>query len=83
MSAIWIVIVADRHADADALPYSTEESAIAKAHAMAAGNARSHTEVQWDTALSDSMRRDGWVLYLPYGPEGDSIRVVRREVDAP
>jgi hypothetical protein len=29
------------------------------------------------------MRADGWVLWIPYGTEGDRIRVVRRTVDRP
>jgi hypothetical protein len=28
------------------------------------------------------LRADGWVLCLPYGTEGDRVRVIRREIDA-
>jgi hypothetical protein len=31
--------------------------------------------------LNEAMRRDGWVLYLPYGTEGDCVRVVNRPLD--
>ena len=31
--------------------------------------------------LNDAMRRDGWVLYVPYGTEGDCVRVVKRTMD--
>ncbi len=82
MSEIWIVIVQDRHTDTDALPYTTEEAAVAKARAIAREYAW-HPEDAKDGTLNAEMRRDGWVLWLPYGTEGDSVRVVRREMDAP
>ena len=78
---IWIVVVKDRHSDTDALPYTTEKAAVAKARAVAREYAW-HTGVLEDGTLNDDMRRDGWVLWLPYGTEGDSVRVIRREVNA-
>lgn len=81
MTDIWIVLTEDRHADTDALPFSSEERAVAHARAKAEENAGHHDAVEWNTALTPGMTRDGWVLYLPYGPEGDSIRVIRRTVD--
>ena len=77
MSAdIWIVLIEDRHADVDALPFSSEEAAFA-----AARDAVPDDAVPGE--LNEGMRRDGWVLYLPYGPEGDCVRVVKRALDAP
>ena len=73
---VWIVLIEDRHADVEALPYSTEAAAFAAAREAAPDDAQ-------DGTLSDGMRRDGWVLYLPYGPEGDSVRVVKRSMDGP
>lgn len=72
---IWIVLVEDRHSDVDAVPFSSEE--------RAAGYARSQVDAgDLPAELNDAMRRDGWVLYIPYGTEGDYVRVVRRTVDA-
>ena len=70
----WIVLIQDRHSDVDALPFSTEEAAAAKARDSVPDDAE-------DGELNDAMRRDGWVLYLPYGTEGDCVRVVKRTMD--
>ncbi len=70
----WIVLIEDRHANVDALPFSTKEGAVQAACAAAPDNAQ-------DVQLTTGMRRDGWVLYIPYGPEGDCIRVVKRTMD--
>ena len=72
---IWITLIEDRHADVDALPFSSEGAAITKARSWVPADAE-------DGELNDAMRRDGWVLYLPYGPEGDHVRVVKRTMDA-
>jgi len=77
---IWIVLVEERHADVEALPFSTEDGAMAAAREAAMENAV-HGDVGWDAELNDAMRKDGWVLYLPYGPEGDCVRVIRRQMD--
>lgn len=79
---IWIVLVEDRHANVDALPYSSEAEAFSAARNEAESAARSHDNVEWDTELNEAMRRDGWVLYLPYGPEGDCVRVLKRTLNA-
>lgn len=78
MSDVWIVLIEDRHADVEAQPYSTEAAALAAARAAVNG---AH-DVDWDANLNESMRRDGWVLYLPYGSEGDCVRVVKRTMDS-
>jgi hypothetical protein len=80
MSDIWIVLVEDRHADVEALPFSTEQAAIEAARAEAEENARSPEDVT-EEPLTPAMTADGWVLYLPYGTEGDCVRVVKRTLD--
>jgi hypothetical protein len=74
MSEVWIVLVEDRHSDVDALPFSTEEGAFAKARDSVPDDAG-------EEPLTDGMRKSGWVLYLPYGAEGDCVRVVKRVMD--
>ena len=70
----WIVLIQDRHADVEALPFSSEERAILAARKAAPDDTA-------DGDLNPAMRVDGWVLYLPYGPEGDCVRVIKRTLD--
>jgi hypothetical protein len=79
VSDLWIVLIEDRHADVEASPFSTEEAAVTAARRMAAEYARDPEDVG-DAALTVGMRQDGWVLYLPYGPEGDCVRVLKRQM---
>lgn len=74
MSDVWIVLVEDRHADVDAQPFSSEEQAIAYARSQV-------DDGDTPEPLNDAMVRDGWVLYIPYGTEGDCVRVVKRTMD--
>lgn len=75
---IWIVIIEDRHADVDVLPFSSMPTAVQRAR-HEVPDARDVEEIE----LTEGMARDGWVLCLEYGLEGDSVRVVEREIDAP
>jgi len=72
----WIVIDEDRHAGVNALPFSTEAAAVEYARSLLPDDA---TE---EPLLSQAMR-DGWVLCLTHGAEGDCVRVVKRTVDKP
>ena len=69
---IWIVLIEDRHADVEVRPFSSEERAAGYAMSQVADT---------PADLNDAMRKDGWVLYLPYGSEGDCVRVVKRTLD--
>ena len=80
MSKVWIVLVEDHHIDADALPYSTEEAAVAAARAIAARYAGYPEDIE-ENDLTEDMRRDGWVLYVSYSVEGDQVRVILRKMD--
>jgi hypothetical protein len=75
---IWIVLIEDRHADVEAQPFSSEERAAG--HARTVGAQSDGAE---PAELTPGMREDGWVLYIPYGTEGDHIRVVKRTLDGP
>lgn len=81
MTDIWIVLIQDRHTDVDAKPYSTENAARRAAWEAAKASSWHPGDVA-EEALTDRMRRDGWVLLLAYGTEGDQVRVIRRQVDA-
>ena len=80
MTDIWIVLHEDRHTDADAQPFSTEDAAIADAWKAAKASTWRPDDVR-EESLTDGMRREGWVLLLEYGTEGDRVRVIRRQVD--
>lgn len=68
---VWIVLIEDRHSDVEALPFSSEAEAFDTARASVPDDAA-------EAQLTTGMRRDGWVLFLPYGSEGDRVRVVKR-----
>jgi hypothetical protein len=70
----WIVLVNNRHTDVDALPFTRQQDAEAKARDMVPDD----TE---PTELTRDMVRAGWVLNLSYGAEGDFARVIRRTVN--
>lgn len=77
MSAdIWIVIIEDRHADVEARPFGSEERAVKFARVMGERSDGATPE-----PLTPGMREAGWVLCVPYGTEGDRIRVVKRTMD--
>jgi hypothetical protein len=71
---VWIVIDEGRHADVDALPYTSQDAAVTRALALVPDDAEPEP-------LTDGMKQDGWVLYVPYGTESDRVRVVRRTVN--
>jgi len=78
---VWIVLVEDRHADVNALPFTSEAAALEAAHAEAEANARDPQDVH-EAELIQAAIRDGWVLLLEYGTEGGCVRVVKRQLDA-
>ena len=73
---VWIVLIEDRHSDVEALPFSSEERAVEYARVMG-----ERSDGAQPAELTPGMRQDGWVLYVPYGTEGDDIRVVKRTMD--
>jgi hypothetical protein len=80
MGDVWIVIVEDRHKDADALPFSTEEAAVRTAREQMQAIV-AHPEHIQEVALTPDDREDGWVLCLEYAVEEDCVRVVKRTMD--
>jgi hypothetical protein len=78
MADIYIVIIEDRHADTEAVPFTDEDAAVAHAEEYVAGCDPDPEDIERE--LNDAMRRVGWVWYCGYSCEGDSVRVVRREL---
>ena len=58
MTDVWIVLVEDRHADVDALPYSTEDQAVAVARAAVEANAQHPGSIDWDADLTPAVYGD-------------------------
>ena len=81
MSVIYLVITEDRHADTEVTPFTDEAEAIAFAGQQVTDYARHPESIgPEDRELNDAMRRDGWLWYCRYSAEGDSVRVIRREL---
>jgi hypothetical protein len=81
MTDVYIVVVEDRHANAEVIPFTSEQEAIAFAGMEVDANARHPEDIEpEDRTLNESMKRDGWVWYCRYSGEGDSVRVLRREL---
>lgn len=75
---VWITVIKDHHSDVDALPFTSMPAAFACARDWVR-DARDVVDVE----LNEWMVKDGCVLWLGYGSEGDYARVVERELDGP
>jgi hypothetical protein len=73
---IWIILTEDRHSGVEAIPYASEAGATG--HALVLGERSGGAR---PAELTGAMRKDGWVLYIPYGTEGDRIRVIKRTLN--
>jgi hypothetical protein len=78
---VWVVIVEDRHDDVDARPFTTEKAAVAECRRVAEASVHGDCEIEEDE-LNKSALVDGWVLSLTYCTEGDSVRAVKRRMNA-
>jgi hypothetical protein len=78
---VYIVITQDRHSDTEAEPYRNPAGAISYAEQQVRECAR-HPELiePEDRELTDAMRDAGWIWRCRYGVEGDTVRVVQREL---
>lgn len=77
--AVYVVIHVDRHADTEVYVFTGKDAAISYAEALAADAAWHPDSLNLDYELTDGMKMNGWVRYIPYGSESDSVRVVVRE----
>ena len=76
---IYVAIWEDRHTDVIVEAFSTEELAIAWAHAAATNISNSYSEERF----SDNTRqRSGWIYSITYSSDGDHITVVETCLDA-
>ena len=75
----YVAILEDRHIDAQAYVFSSEEKAVVFAKLTAREYCRGG-ELEED--LNDAMKADGWVYHCVYSCEGDNIRVIQCEIDS-
>jgi hypothetical protein len=84
MTDVYVVIIEDRHVDTDVEVYSSQALAILRAGQLAMLYMRHPVEADdIDWGLNESMVRNGWMWYCRYSCEGDSVRVLHREIDKP
>ena len=69
---LYIVMVADRHTDDEAYPFSTLEAALAFAR---------RTAEAW--LVEDPEPPAGWLYFAEHKTETDSVWIVRKYVDEP
>jgi hypothetical protein len=69
---MFVVILEDRHIDVEVELYNEKEKAYERAMSLAKENCR-HPE---DLELG---KVEGWLLYIRYSCEGDSVRVLEKE----
>jgi len=88
---VWVVIDEDRRDDVQTYPFASEQRAIAYARELAGldpvGRPEDVTDAEDDDAsgekrLTPEMRAAGWVFFARYSTEGDSVRVVKRQMNA-
>ncbi len=81
MTYVYVVLEDDGLGDAEASVYARETDAVEYAYEAVADRLDTDDlEDNPDAELTASMKKDGWVLYLPYGCEGDSVRVMKRKL---
>lgn len=76
---LFAVVVEDRHTDVDVELWADQSDAYKRAVALAHEGASEHGDVIYHE-LNQAMVDDGWVAYLTYSGESDSVRVLRRPV---
>jgi hypothetical protein len=78
---IYIVIWEDRHADVEVIPFFFKKDALEYAKAEAKDMMERYGPGEDTTEhLSKSMVKAGWCYYCCYSSEGDSIRVVEKDL---
>ena len=76
MMDIYIVICEDRHSDIDVKVFLDPDRAIEYA--------KNSVLEDWDVreqALTEAMKRDGWIFLVDYGTENDCVRVERGQLN--
>lgn len=75
VALLFVVIQEDRHTDVDVEVYGDRDRAIERAGELAREAGGDEAQAQ---PLNPSMQKEGWLCYITYSCEGDSVRVVER-----
>lgn len=75
---VYCILIEDRHSDVEVLLRSSESAALLEAKELALEYDR-HGDYE-EHPVTEDMTRQGWLYYATYSCEGDSVRVIRREV---
>jgi hypothetical protein len=78
LTDVFVVLVEDRHCDVEVAVFTDEPDAVE--YAISQVPEEDHEVTDFSYVLSPGMVAAGWVCYIPYGNEGDCVRVVRCEV---
>lgn len=73
---IYLVMIQDRHTDAEAIPFSTAARAVAYARKVATESARQLEDFEELEVPED------WLYYAKYSVESDCVWVVEKDLDA-
>jgi len=76
MTALFVVIIQDRHTDVDAEVFNTSEAAIAYAKKSVEQYCRHKEDIE--EGLNEEMIRGGWVYYCRYSCESDCVYVMKK-----
>lgn len=79
--AVFVVLVRDRHCDPEVKVFLHEEKAIAYAEETAKDSCAHLEDLDLNYELDRHMIRAGWIRYIPYSCEDDSVTVTRQKVD--
>jgi len=76
MTALFVVIIKDRHADTDAEVFTGSEDAIAYAKKIVEMYCRHMDDIE--EGLNNAMIRCGWIYYCRYSGEGSCVYVMKK-----
>ena len=77
---VYVVLINDRHCDDDVEIFANPVDAIDYAEKEVREGAGKYPEDIEIHELTAGMLADGWVFYGVYSCEGDSVRVMKRQV---
>lgn len=77
---VFVVILQDRHADVEAVPFTTEAAAIRYAEDVLDKMREYIDDDEINDQLTEPWAQSGCLWNYGYGAEGDSIRVMRSEL---
>jgi hypothetical protein len=80
MTDVYVVLIQDRHADPDVEVFADPVDAIEYAEKEVRDGARGNIDDIEYYEITDSMRRDGCLMFATYSCEGDSVRVTKHQV---